>query len=68
MTQLPTLGDSPTLSRMMGTMMACTEGMEVERAFLAALERVRRWRLSGSQLELLDGAGTALARFESPAR
>jgi heat shock protein HslJ len=65
-TQLPTLGDSLTLSRMMGTMMACTEGMEVERAFLAALERVRR--LSGSQLELLDGAGTALARFESPAR
>jgi heat shock protein HslJ len=67
-TQLPTLGDSLTLSRMMGTMMACTEGMEIERAFLAALERVRRWRLSGSQLELLDGAGTALARFESRAR
>ena len=52
----------------MGTMMAFTEGMEIERAFLAALERVRRWRLSGSQLELLDGAGTALARFESRAR
>jgi heat shock protein HslJ len=56
--------DSLELGGMIGTLMACQQGMETERAFLQALERVARWRISGSTLALLDGAGTAVARFE----
>ena len=48
-----------------GTMMACVEGMETEKAFLEALARVRSWRITGIHLELMDAAGAVLARFES---
>lgn len=57
-------GDRLELSRMVGTMMACEKGMETERAFLQALGRVDGWRISGRTLDLLDGSGTEVARFE----
>jgi hypothetical protein len=32
---------------------------------LRSLEKVERFRISGSHLEMLDAAGTAIARFEA---
>lgn len=58
-------GESLRLGRLAGTMMACAEGMEAERAFLQALTRVRAWRVDEGRLELLDGEGKVLARFEA---
>jgi META domain len=47
------------------TFMACPEGMETEREFLAALEQVRSLKIFGEDLELLDSNGGFLARFEA---
>jgi len=58
-------GDKLRLRRMAGTMMACVDGMEQEQRFLRSLEKVERYRISGSHLEMLDGAGAAIARFEA---
>jgi heat shock protein HslJ len=54
-----------SLHEMAGTMMACAEGMETESAFLNALERVRGWRITGRELDLLDASGSVIARFEA---
>jgi putative lipoprotein len=54
-----------TFSQLGGTMMACTEGMELERAFLDALRKAARFRLEGETLELYDASGVSLALFES---
>jgi putative lipoprotein len=51
--------------RMAGTMMACAAGMETEKAFLGALQRVARARTKQQQLELLDAADSVVARFEA---
>jgi heat shock protein HslJ len=56
-------GDSLSFSGVGSTKMACATGMDVETAFLPALSRVARWRISGQQLELTDSAGAAVARF-----
>jgi len=58
-------GDQLTFGQMAGTMMACPEGMETEKAFLEALKQVSRWKIAGQDLELIDGAGNAVARFEA---
>jgi heat shock protein HslJ len=58
-------GDRLKLGSMIGTLMACPEGMETEQAFTAALQRVSGWRMAGKQLELLDEAGEPVARFEA---
>jgi len=58
-------GDRLKFSQMVGTMMACPEAMETERAFLQALGRVNTWKIAGKQLELLDAGGTIVARFEA---
>jgi heat shock protein HslJ len=42
--------------------------MAVERSLLKALDATRAYRISGTQLELLDGAGALLARFAGSAR
>ena len=57
--------DSQTLrfSRVASTMMACTQGMETETAFLGALDKVRSWKINGQQLDLYDANGKPLARF-----
>lgn len=54
--------------RVATTRMACPDGMEEERRFVGALERVEGYRIRGSHLELLDGAGVVQARFEAVAR
>ena len=45
------------------TMMSCLS-METESAFLRALQEVRRYRLSGRTLDLLDDRGRRLVRLE----
>ncbi len=58
-------GDRVSLDSMATTLMACTDGMETEKAFLNALGRVTQWKTAGQQLELLDRSGNTIARFEA---
>ena len=58
-------GERITFGRIAGTMMACADGMQQERAFLDALSAVARWRIEGQRLELIDERGDVLARFEA---
>ncbi len=60
-------GDKLRLRGMAGTMMACLAGMEQEQRFLKSLEKVERYRISGSHLDMLDSAGAVMARFEAVA-
>lgn len=60
-------GDKLRLGRMAGTMMACPTGMEQEQHFLQSIEKVERYSISGSHLEMLDAAGAVMARFEAVA-
>ena len=57
-------GDSLDFGPLAMTMMACEEGMDVERAFGAALDRVVRFARRDSTLELFDATGLA-ARFRA---
>jgi copper homeostasis protein (lipoprotein) len=57
-------GNELSFGTLAGTMMACVEGMETEKAFLEALAQVRTWRIAGIHLELMDAGGAVLARFE----
>ncbi len=58
-------GDRLTIGAIMATKRACLEAArnELERAYLDALGRTRRFRVTGNELELLDDGGTVLARF-----
>lgn len=58
--------DSDTLSfgPLASTRMACA-APNIEASFLAALERVQFWKITGRQLELLDSARVSLARFDA---
>jgi heat shock protein HslJ len=47
--------------------MACSTGMEQEQRFLQSLEKVERYRISGSHLEMLDATAVVIARFEAVA-
>jgi uncharacterized lipoprotein YbaY/heat shock protein HslJ len=58
-------GEQLSFGRSAGTLMACPRGMEQERDFLAALAATARWRIVAEQLDLLDAAGTTVARFEA---
>lgn len=60
-------GASIALGPMAATMMACLGGMEVERAYFDALGGASAWRIAGEHLELRDGSGRMLARFEARA-
>jgi copper homeostasis protein (lipoprotein) len=57
-------GEKLTFGQMASTMMACASGMETEQSFLKALGEVKRWKIAGHELELMDGAGKVLAVFE----
>ena len=57
-------GDKLTFARMASTMMACPEGMETEQKFQKGLGQVKRWKIAGRQLELMDGSGKVVAVFE----
>jgi heat shock protein HslJ len=58
-------GDTLTLARMASTMMACPDGMETEQKFLKALGQVKRWKIAGQQLEMMDGSGKVILVFEA---
>jgi heat shock protein HslJ len=58
-------GEALSFGRMAGTLMACMEGMETERSFHEMLPRVRKARVQGRELELLDAEERPLARFEA---
>jgi copper homeostasis protein (lipoprotein) len=58
-------GERLSFGNMTGTMMACQESMESERAFLQALGKAQRALVREQQLELLDAAGAPVARFEA---
>jgi heat shock protein HslJ len=57
-------GDTLRFGPMAGTKMACVDGMELERRFLAALASVARYRIRDGRLELLDAEGKLLGQFE----
>jgi putative lipoprotein len=61
-------GDRLTFSRMVTTLRMCLHGMAEEEAFLKALPAVARWRISGTQLALLDKDGAEIATFEAGAK
>ena len=52
-----------TFSRIAATRMACPVGMEVEYAFLQALDHTRRYTIKGDILSLRDQQGKVLARL-----
>ena len=58
---------SLSFGKVASTMMACVN-MHDEQAFLATLEKIRRWKIDGTGLELLDESGQSRARFEAVAR
>ena len=60
-------GDKLRLRGMAGTMMTCPTGMEQEQSVLKSVEKVERYRIRGSHLEMLDTAGVAIARFDAVA-
>jgi heat shock protein HslJ len=58
-------GDRLTFDRVITTMMACAEGMESERKFLAALRQTGLAKVTQQQLELLDAEGKVIARLQA---
>ena len=58
-------GGRLTFGPMAGTLMACQNGMETEKAFHEAIARVQLWKIEGQRLNLLDAAGAVVARFEA---
>lgn len=58
-------GDRLTFGKIAATMMACPQGMETERNFLAALQKATRAKITQQQLELIDSGGGVVARFEA---
>jgi copper homeostasis protein (lipoprotein) len=59
--------DSLVFARMATTRMACADGMDTEAAFVAMLDKVKTWKIHDQHLELYDGEGKLLARFEKRA-
>jgi len=58
-------GDSLTFGAAVSTKMACADGDELERGFLAMLPAIKRYKLSDSTLTL-SGSDGPLARFHAP--
>jgi len=58
-------GDHLSFGHMAGTMMACLEGMDTEKAFLYALQQVNSWKITGQRLQLFDTDGRQVAGFEA---
>ncbi|WP_051216243.1 YbaY family lipoprotein [Ferrimonas futtsuensis] len=50
---------------MAATMMACPQGMELEREYLAHLSQTTTYEIKGNTLSLMDNNGTELLRFIS---
>ena len=60
-----TRGNTLTFGALAATRLTCPSGMDIESAYLQALQSVRRWRIVNGQLELLNQAGTRLVVFET---
>ena len=58
-------GSSIRFSKMASTMMACAKGADTEQALLTALEKAVSFATTAHHLELFDGGGEILARFEA---
>jgi heat shock protein HslJ len=58
-------GDSLTFGPAISTKMACADGDELERGYLAMLPAIRSYALSDSTLTL-NGSGGPLAHFRAP--
>ena len=56
-------GDKLTFDHMASTMMACPGGMDTEKKFLKVLGLVKRWKITGQGLQLMDGSGKVVAAF-----
>lgn len=56
--------DRLVFGRLVSTRMACTWGVSYEAGLSAALSACAAWRVEGPILELLDAAGSRVARFE----
>ncbi len=63
--EFKTAGDGLTFGPAMATKMACSEGDELERLYLAVLPEVTTYAVADSMLTL-SGAAGPLARFRSP--
>jgi heat shock protein HslJ len=57
-------GDSLSFGPIVSTKMACADGDELERSFLAALPSVATYQVTNSAL-MLSGPGCVLARFRA---
>lgn len=57
--------DKLTFGAMSSTMMACLNGMEIEKDFHDALGKTRTWKIEGRHLELYDEKRAMVARFEA---
>jgi heat shock protein HslJ len=57
--------DRLTFGQMAGTMMACPEGGDTEKAFLEALRHVHTWKIREQHLELFDASSALVAHFEA---
>jgi len=58
-------GNRLTFGQTAGTLMACPNGMDTERAFLDALRQVRTAKVTRQHLDVFDASGKFLARFEA---
>lgn len=57
-------GEQLTFGELIATRMFC-QNMATETALMQALEATAAWRITGSQLELLDAKGEARVRFQA---
>jgi heat shock protein HslJ len=57
-------GDKLTFEHMASTMMACPGGMDTEKKFLKMLWQAKQWKITGRELELMDGSRKVVAVFE----
>lgn len=58
-------GDRLIFGKMAGTLMACPDGMGIEKLFHQALGQASRFRITRQHLELLDAAGNVVADLEA---
>jgi putative lipoprotein len=58
---------SLSFSKLISTMKACIDGMDRDQALATALESTKAFHIDGSRLEILDGSGKVLARFDATA-
>ena len=58
-------GGALSFDQIVATRTSCLQGMGLEKAFVEALGQVKRWKIDGHRLELLDAAGRLVACLEA---